>query len=241
MKCKALKKAASLHIDARLHPVKARQVEDHLIGCAECSNFVRDLRLISRGLGQLPMPAVPPRLLGETLEAFDWATNRRRRGFADLLRQLMKIAFSHPQAVSSVASLVITASLFTAILAHFKPIPEMEFVYHRKPITFSTVQFNLLNQGAQVPGAGVYTLPRVQESNGLDAFLDVTKSRQLVLITEVQTDGRASVVDVLGSPTTAIVDTFRSSFQGLRFHPATSSGRPVATQLVLLVQKLDVE
>lgn len=242
MNCTTVKKESSAYIDGQLQLAKSRRLEAHLTTCARCADHIKELRFISQGLGQLPPPRVPARLLSDTLEAFD-TLNRRRNIFGDAIRRLTKIAFFHPRAVSSVASLVITTSLFVAVLSNFKPLPEMEFEYHREPITLSTVQFNLLNQGAlPAPGAGVYTIPRVQHSSGLDAFLDVTKSSQVVLITQVQSDGRASVVDVVGSSArSSISDAFRESFQGLRFHPATSSGRPVATQLVLLIQKLDVE
>lgn len=242
MKCQTIRRDASAHIDGMLEGTRAQVLRAHLRECAECAQYVENLRSLVLTLKELPRPAVPARLTQDILEAVDALPMGRPRWLARLIPHLVRLVVAHPQVVSLMASVVITSSLMLAILANFTPLPVIPVASHRPQITLTPVEYRLLNQG-RVPSSatGVYTLPRLRQGGNLDALFAATQSDEFALITVVHPDGRASVVDVLTPPASSrILAQANESLQELRFQPAMNSGRPVSTQLVMLVQRLDV-
>lgn len=242
MKCQTIRRDVSAYIDGMLEGTRAQILRAHLRECSECAHYVENLRSLASTLRELPRPAVPPRLTQDILEAFDALPRGRSRWRDRLIPHLVRLAVAHPQVVSLVASVAITSSLMLAILANFTPLPMIPVVSHKQQITLTPVEYRLLNQGMAPPSAtGVYTLPRLRQSGNLDALFAATQSDEFALITVVHPDGRASVVDVLAPPASPrLLAQANESLQGLRFQPAMNSGRPVSTQLVMLVQRLDV-
>ncbi len=242
MTCRAVRRNASAYIDGRVAHACARELRAHLQECAACSRYVEDLRSLARALRELPRPVPPAQLRYEILDAFDALSAGRPRWRAHLISRLARLAVAHPQAVSLVASMAITSSLMLAILAHFTPLPVIPVVSQQPKITLTSQEYRLLNQGmAPPPIAGIYTLPRLRQSSNLDALFAAAQSDEFALITVVHPDGRASIVDVLAPPADSqVLEQANESLRGLRFQPAMNSGRPVSTQLVMLVQRLDV-
>jgi len=168
MRCKTVRKESSLYIDGRLEAVTAREMEAHLAECADCAQYVEDVAEISRRLRELPKPTVPPTLLSAVLEAFGSPDRTRWGAVTDQIRRWAAVVLVYPRAVSSAVSFLVTALLFIAVLSVFKPIPEPSYVYYPKPITFTSLQFDLLNgQTARRQGQLTYAFPRVQESRRL--------------------------------------------------------------------------
>jgi hypothetical protein len=60
-------------------------------------------------------------------------------------------------------------------------------------------------------------------------------------LVEVDSDGRGRLVDMLNSPNDPyLIEQLWWSLRNRTFQPATVSGHPVPTRIILLVEKVDV-
>lgn len=240
MTCTEFKKWASPYVDHQLAPPKQRLVAQHLAQCAACQLYLTQLRAVSGSLSRLTPPAPPPELLSRTMTAFDGLRQDRE---TSAMMRAMSWAYLHSRAISAVASFLITITCYGGILEQLKSIPYLPTFTRSGSINLSASQYDRVNgQNESEFGAASYTFPRVRRSGHSESPLAQMGTKSVVVIVMIHSDGRASLVEVLapaGSP--HLVQQVQSALRNLRFRPATTGGRPVPTQLVLLVERVDVQ
>src|SRR6185295_19364061 len=90
-----------------------------------------------------------------------------------------------------------------------------------------------------------YQLPRVLDNSALVSFSHIAYqkagSQGMSALVEVDSDGRGKLVDVLNAPKDPyLIEQLWWSLRNRTFQPATVSGDPVPTRIILLVEKVDV-
>jgi hypothetical protein len=241
MKCKTFKKQVSLYLDDQLNSWEQPAFILHLNQCVDCREYLEQMRTLWQSLRRWPRPQAPADFVAHTMAAFDARSQRRQAGLWGRLVQMSNWATLHPRPVSAVASFVITLVLYSVILGHLKPITYVPVAAHREPITLSSSEFNWLNNAAGPPSSSPYTFPRVETMHQLVASIDQTRKGHFVVVTLIHPDGKASLVEVIDPPgSPEVIEQVQVALRNLSFRPAMISGRPVATQLVLMVQRVDV-
>jgi hypothetical protein len=244
MNCKRFKKQVPLVLDDYLDTSEQSVLMLHATQCASCQGYLEEMRVLRRNLRQLPRPRVPADFVPRTVAAFDARERQRRLGLWGRLVGVGNWALVHPRTVSAVSSLVITLVSYSVILGHLKPITHFYFpmAAHTEPVTFSHAEFQWLNnQSGPESGYRTVTFPRVETTRQLVASIDQTRKTRFVVLATVHADGKISLVEVLDPPgTREVFEQVQTALQNLSFYPARSDGRPVDTQLVLMVQLVDV-
>lgn len=239
MTCAKFRQQVSLYVDRQMAPPEQRLVDQHLSQCQACRFHLAQLRAVSRSLGQLTPPTVPPDLLAKTLAAFD---GLQQGPEAKVLMLVKEWAYVHSRAVAAVASFLITIVCYGGILGQLKPIPYLPVFTRPASINLSAAQYYQVNGQVGSPGgAESYTFPRVQRSGQVAGSLAQISPKSVVIVALIDSDGRAWLVEVLhpvGNP--QLAQQVQSALQSLRFRPAMSSGRPVPTQLVMLMEQVEI-
>jgi hypothetical protein len=243
MRCAQFRKLASSYLDRQLdRQLTSRQQHGfsrHIAQCGGCQTYLTQLRHVAEGLSGLPRPAVPPELLSETLDAVD---HLRQEPAASSGLWLINFAMSHSRPVAAVASFLITIICYGGILGQFKPIPYLPSFTHTEAIEVTSTQYDWVNGRVSVESSPVsYTFPRVQEASAVNNSLVKMGTTPIVFVALVHSDGHASLVEVLAPPSTPqLIEQVQYALQSLKFQPATTGGRAVPTQLVLMVERVDI-
>lgn len=239
MNCRRCRKLASAYLDRQLAPPEHRDVLQHLSRCPSCRAYLGELEHISRRLGALPSVTPPATLAADTVAAF---VRLRQRPSMGILTALANWAMSHARPVSAVASFLITAVCYGAILGQMKPIPSIPLSVRAPTITVSASQYRWINGlSSSSLDASSYTFPRIRRAPSSDASLAEVKTTPIVVIAMIHADGRASLVQLVepaGTP--QLMEHVRTALSALQFRPAMAGGHPVPTRLILLVDRMDV-
>jgi hypothetical protein len=181
------------------------------------------------------------------------ATRRARReiGLAEsLFEWLLKL---NPRPVALATGLVVSLLSFASLFSSFRPIPssspETQQVAIYPIINGSDREYHSYNN--LPPDAGstdsehYYQLPRVLDNSALVSFSHIAYQKPgnqaMSALVEVDLDGRGKLVDVLNAPKDPyLIEQLWWSLRDRTFQPATVSGRPVPTRIILLVEKMDV-
>mgnify|MGYP000418670687 FL=1 len=237
--CARVRRDFSPYLDGELSPERERALQRHVAACSACASHLEELRALTQELRRLPRPAVPRDLTSQILDALD-GERRRASTWFTLLRRMGRLAFAHPKAAAAVISVLITTSLLGALFSVLRPVPEVPLAYYSAPIALDAQQYGLLN-GEMEHSAGSYTFPRLRSSGHLEQLFHAASSDQLMVVTFVHPDGRASLVDIVAPSRPMDLTEMKSSFSDVRFEPAKRAGQqPVSTQLVVLLHRLDV-
>lgn len=237
--CAIVRRDLSAYLDGELPPERERSLKAHVVLCPACAHYLEDLRELACGLRRLPRPTVPHDLGSQLLDALKGERMKRRSGLY-WLRSAGRVVFTYPKAASALISLVVTVVLLGALLSVLRPVPEVPLAYYQAPIALDAQQYSLLNGEMSHP-YGIYTFPRLRSSGHLEELFRAAASDQLVVVTFVHPDGRASLVDIVTPSSRVGAMDVRTSFSGVRFEPAKRAGQhPVSTQLVMLLHRLDV-
>ncbi|MBI4468881.1 MAG: zf-HC2 domain-containing protein [Acidobacteria bacterium] len=243
MRCDKAQVLISEWQDEMLESELRSALETHLRVCSECHDHARSLRDLSSRLGALPAPDYPEalssRIVAEAVSRGLLPGHSRSRASR---RWTGEVWYRRERAIALAASFLITTTAYLLLLGYLKPVPTWTVPGRAEPIAISPRQFAELNAQPQFTHGDRYTLPRVMSTSGLEESLSGAPAQAIFLVTLVQTDGRASVVEMVsprGRPDVAAQLTV--AVQDISFRPATTSGRPVATQLVLMVEKIDVQ
>lgn len=70
MTCQQLVELVSDYLEDRLAPEERESFEDHLALCADCREYVEQMRVTLRALGRLPEESLSPAARDGLLEAF---------------------------------------------------------------------------------------------------------------------------------------------------------------------------
>jgi TonB family protein len=242
MNCQRFNKRVSLYLDDQLGHREQTEFLAHLNQCAYCREHLAQMRAIWQEMRRLPRPAVAAGLVQQTLAAFDAHQRTRPMDIGGRFRQLANWAVIHPRTVSAVASIVITLAFYTAILDQLKPLTNLALVAHTEPVLLSPSAYHRLNGSSEpLSESPSFTFPRVEAASELVNSLGQTRRGHLVVLALVHTDGRVSLVEVVepsGSP--EVEEQANVALRRMWFRPAMLAGRPVATQLVLMLHSVEV-
>lgn len=162
----------------------------------------------------------------------------------------------NPRPVAYATGFAISALSFLLLFSSFRPIPVSEIVDTEQAAIFPVISgsdrefhsYNDLPPDPDSPDAGsdhYYQLPRVLDHGALVSFSHIAYQKPgnegMSAMVEVESDGRARLVDILDAPKDPyLIEQLWWSLRNRTFQPATVSGRPVSTRIILLVEKMDV-
>jgi anti-sigma factor RsiW len=70
MTCRELVEVVSDYLEGRLSPVYTRRLEEHLLVCPYCVEYIAQMRRTIAALGELTEDSISPESRGALLEAF---------------------------------------------------------------------------------------------------------------------------------------------------------------------------
>jgi hypothetical protein len=250
MECKNFELTASAYIDRQLRENEAADYREHLSACAGCRLHLVETEAVSLALRNADRPAAPRELRSYIMTE---ATRRARNEISlgeSLFAWLLKL---NPRPVAYATGLVISVLSFAALFSSFRPIPFGEIQSEQAAIfpviSGSDREYhsynNLPPDGGITESEHYYQLPRVLDNSALVSFSHIAYQKRgnegMSALVEVDSDGRGRLVDVIDAPKDPyMIEQLWWSLRNRTFQPATVSGRPVSTRIILLVEKMDV-
>lgn len=250
MECNKFEYTASAYIDRQLHESEAAEYRQHLSTCGGCRLRLTEIEEVSLTLRQADRPAVPRELRSYVMTE---ATRRARKEVSlaeGLLSWLLKL---NPRPVSYATGVVISMLSFMSLFSSFRPIPlngpESEQAAIYPVISGSDLEYhsynNLPPHVDTSDSEHYYQLPRVLDNSALVSFSHIAYQKAgnqgMSALVEVDSDGRGKLVDVIDAPQDPyLIEQLWWSLRNRTFQPATVSGHPVPTRIILLVEKVDV-
>lgn len=250
MECKKFELTASAYIDRRLAENEAADYRAHLDGCDGCRLHLVETEAVSLALRTAEPPELPRELHGYVMtEAI-----RRARNEVSLSERLLEgVMKLNPHLVAYATGVLVSMLSFASLFSSFRPIPlggtESEQVAIYPIINGSDSEYhsynNLPPDGSAMKTDHYYQLPRVLDNSALVSFSHIAYQKPgiqgMSALVEVDPEGRGKLVDVLDAPKDPyMVEQLWWSLRDRTFQPATVSGRPVPTRIILLVEKVDV-
>jgi hypothetical protein len=250
MECNKFELTASAYIDRQLHESEALEYREHLFTCVGCRLHLTEIEEVSLTLRKADRPAIPRELRSYIMTE---ATRRARKEISlteGLVAWLLKL---NPRPVAYATGLVISLLSFTSLFSSFRPIPlsgpESEQAAIYPIISGSDREYHSYNNLPADAGAmeteHYYQLPRVLDNSALVSFSHIAYQKAgnqgMSALVEVDSDGRGKLVDVIDAPQDPyLIEQLWWSLRNRTFQPATVSGHPVPTRIILLVEKVDV-
>ena len=250
MECKKFELAASAYLDRQLHENQAVEYREHLATCEGCRLHFTEIERVSLALRNVERPEAPRELRSYIMNE---AVRRARREITLTESALAWVQKLNPRVVAYAAGVVISFLSFASLFSSFRPIP-LSSQYNEQAaivpiINGSDREFHSYNNlpPDQVANAveNYYQLPRVLDNSALVSFSHIAYqkpgSQGMSALVEVDSDGRGRLVDVLNAPKDPyLIEQLWWSLRNRTFQPATVSGHPVPTRIILLVEKVDV-
>lgn len=256
MECKKFELTASAYIDRQLNESDATRYREHLFACDRCRLHLAETEATSLALRSVQQPDVPRELRSYIMTE---AARRARREVTftqGVFEWLLKL---NPRPVSVAAGVVVSLLSFATLFSSFKPIPlgavESQEAAISPVISGSNREYHSYNNlppdaagsvdAASKDSEHYYQLPRVLDNSALVSFSHIAYQKPgnqgMSALVEVDPDGRGRLVDVLNAPQDPyLIEQLWWSLRDRTFQPATVSGRPVPTRIILLVEKVDV-
>ncbi|HVS21927.1 MAG TPA: zf-HC2 domain-containing protein [Pyrinomonadaceae bacterium] len=264
MSCEEIQESLSLYYDDGLMPEARASCYRHLEVCPVCRARLLELRSIRRSLAVLSRPTPPADLIPSINKALvaEASAQRARRNttIGDVISEwlqprVMRYAFS------SVASILLFASVFAALRPHMialreaglafdaalvanEPVDPLSVRYDiNKPISPESyaalrTPFNAVSPSLN-PGGALATLtwsPAHLHDNGNQS------ADNMVVVADVFTNGSASVADVMQAPRDRrmLADFQKALRESAAFVPAALDRRPETMRVVFSIQRVDV-
>lgn len=251
MECKKFELAASAYLDRQLSEPDTAAYRTHLATCADCSVHLEELEQVSRLFGDLSEPETPRELHSYVMTEVKRQAHHEITLGQRLLNGLLKF---NPRVVAYTAGLVISLTSFGMLFSSFRPIPVGGIVETEQAAIFPVVSgsdreyhsYNgLPSDSAVSQEENYYQLPRMLDNSALVSFSHMVNQRGgnegISAMVEIDSDGRANLINVIDGPKDPyVVEQLWWSLHDRIFQPATVSGRPVPTRIILLVEKVDV-
>lgn len=251
MECKKFDLTASAYIDRQLHENKAVEYREHLAGCVDCRLHLTEIEEVSLALRKTDQPEVPRELRSYIMTE---ATRRARREINLSERFLAWLLKLNPRPVAYATGVVISLLSFASLFSSFRPIPLGESRGEQAAAIFPIISgsdreyhsYNNLPQDANsTDRTNYYQLPRVLDNSALVSFSHIAYQKVgnqgMSALVEVDSEGRGKLVDVIDAPKDPyLIEQLWWSLRNRTFQPATVSGHPVPTRIILLVEKVDV-
>jgi hypothetical protein len=254
MRCETFELIASAYVDQELAAHEVQESRAHLAICPLCRKYLKELEETSLFFKASPMPEVPRELHGYVMTAIE----RRVSGDLSLGQRIGEwMEKMNPRPFSYATGVVVSVLLFAVTLAGFKPIPVSDedrrlsstavLLAPPPAIVSSGAEFNVYNNlPANIASLNDETYEMPQMNNvSMVSFSHLAFQRpgdeSMRVLVKVETDGRAEVVHVLDDPKDPmVVEQFWWNLSNPTFKPATMNGQPVATQMIMLIEKMDV-
>ncbi len=255
MNCDMFEQMTSAYLDEELSAQEAIAYQSHLSNCLMCGRYLAEIRQASRSLRGLSVSDVPRELHGYVMSA----VAGRVSGEVDVTRRLYEwLLKMNPLPLSYAAGAIVSIILFAFVLSGVKPIPlprndnrlnDISALMTVPPINGSTAEFYRYNDIQTKPplqgNEEYYELPRVLNTGSMVSFSNLAYQKPgnegLAALVEVESDGRARLVEVIDQPKdSSVVEQLWWSLTNPTFQPALIDGHPVPTKIVFLVEKMDV-
>jgi hypothetical protein len=250
MECKKFELTASAHLDRQLDEREAIEYRRHLLTCDGCRLRLAETEAVSLVLKTAEHPPVPRELRSYVMTE---ATRRARNEISLAESLVLWLQKLNPRPIAYATGLIISVLSFATLFSSFRPIPlggtESRQVAIYPIINGSDREFhsynNLPPDASSADSLHYYQLPRVLDNSALVSFSHIAYQKAgnqgMSALVEVDSEGRGSLVDVLDAPKDPyLIEQLWWSLQDRTFQPATVSGHPVPTRIVLLVEKVDV-
>lgn len=263
MSCDEIQKSLSLYVDDGLTPDARAICYGHLEVCPVCRAHLADLRSIRHRLAMLSRPSPPVDLIPSINNALvTKAVAERARSnatFGDVISEWLQPRAMR-YAFSSLASLVLFASVFVALRPHMLALHEAALAFDapvaNQPADPLRVRFDITKPISPESYAALRS-PYNAESPSLNpggALATLTWSpihvhrdgRQdaddMIVVADVFSNGAASLADVMQAPRDRrLLEEFEKALRkNAAFVPAALDRRPETMRVVFSVQRVDV-
>jgi hypothetical protein len=251
MECKTFTSMASAHLDGQLTDAESVACRAHMAECTDCRRRFEEANRASLLLKELSSPAAPRELHGYVMREVASRARHELTLTQLAVRWLMRF---NPRLVAYSAGSVISALLFAVVFSGFRPIPVPVVEANETALIFPVVsgsdrEYHSYNNLPQDTNAAAeehyYQLPRVLDNSALVSFshivYDKPGNQTMSAMVEVDSDGRAQLIDVLNAPKDPyVVEQLWWTLRNRTFQPATVSGHPVSTRIIMFVEKVDI-
>jgi hypothetical protein len=260
MNCQEAQQSLSLYVDDQLAlPVRAA-CDEHLRECPVCRAELEEMRSISRGLAALPRPLPPPTLASSINYALLIEAGARERlpvlPLGVRLARWLKPRVM-PYTIGSLASILLFTVMFNALRPHLQALAEAALAARQEEASINVVYVGVDGSSINQPiGPELFASqrapyndesPSLNPRGALAAFThihthDSEGDDDMIVVTDVFSDGRASLSDVVSPPRDRrMLDDFQDALQkNAAFVPASYDRRPETMRVVFVVQKVDV-
>ncbi len=251
MECKKFELTPSAYIDRQLDEKEAAGYREHLSTCAGCRRQLAEIEEVSLVVRRTDQIEVPRELRSYIMTE----ATRRARGEISLSEGLFAWLLKlNPRPVAYAAGLVISLLSFASLFSSFRPIPLGETRGEQATAIYPIISGsdreyqsynNLPQDAATIDTEHYYQLPRVLDNSALVSFSHIAYQKAgnqgMSALVEVDSDGRGRLVNVIDAPQDPyLIEQLWWSLRNRTFQPATVSGHPVPTRIILLVEKVDV-
>jgi hypothetical protein len=251
MECKTSKLNTSAYLDRQLTDAETVAYREHQAVCGDCRLYLAEVEESSLILRELETPEVPRELHSYVMREVVSHAYKEVTVEQQVLAWLTKF---NPRLVSYSAGLIISAMLFGIVFSGFRPIPVPAAVASETAMIYPAVSgsereyqsYNdLPRDNNAAPEDHYYQLPRMLDNSALVSFSHLvynTPGREAMsAMVEVGPDGRARLLNVLNEPKDPhIIEQLWWSLRSRNFKPATVSGRPVSTRIIMFVEKVEI-
>ncbi|HJQ23636.1 MAG TPA: zf-HC2 domain-containing protein [Blastocatellia bacterium] len=251
MECKKFQIIASAYLDGQVTDAEAVASDAHLAACGDCRRHIAEVEQASSLLRELTTPETPRELHGYVMRE---VALRARKELTVMQRAVGWLQKFNPRLVSYSAGSMLSAVLFALVFSGFRPIPVPAVEAKETALIFPVVsgsdrEYHSYNNLPQNKDAATeenyYQLPRVLDNSALISFSHIVYSKPgneaMSAMVEVDSDGRAQLIDVLNAPKDPqVIEQLWWSLRNRTFQPATVSGRPVSTRIIMFVEKVDI-
>lgn len=256
MECKKFELTASAYVDRQLPEVESAEYRSHLSVCDDCRLHLVEIEQMSLLFRDFEKPETP-----RELNSYIMTEARRHANKEINFGQLMVewIAKLNPRLVAYATGVVLSVFSFGILLSSFKPISveslsrgaimESEQAAIFPVISGSDREYHSYNGLPADEGAPgdehYYQLPRVLDNSALVSFSYIAYKQGgnegMSALVEVDSDGCAKLVDMIDTPKDPfLIEQLWWTLSNRTFQPATVSGHPVSTRIILLVERMDV-
>jgi hypothetical protein len=262
MLCEETRPSLSQYVDDCVSLPARVAIDEHLDRCPVCRDEVIELRALRRRLSLLTPPTPPADLAANISNALAIeAAARRQQSTPSLGQRIARFVepWVMPYSAGSFASVLMFFLMFTALRPHFvalreaaaqqrgsvlmiqtveggydlyEPITPEGFAASRGSVTIESPSLN--PGGALAALTTSYAHPRARDNGEAD---------DMIVVTNVFSNGAASLVDVVQPPRDKrMLDEFESALRrDAAFVPASLDRRPDTMRVVFAVQKVDVD
>lgn len=266
MLCEEARQSLSQYVDDCVSLPARVAIDEHLDRCPVCRDEVIELRALRRRLTLLTAPTPPSDLAATITDALAIeAAARRQQSTPSLGQRVVRFIepWVMPYSAGSFASVLMFFLMFTALRPHFvalreaaeaaaqqrggvimiqaveggydlyQPITPEGFAASRGSVT---VESPTLNPGGALAALTTsYARPRAARTE--------SEADDMIVVTNVFSNGAASLVDVVQPPRDKrMLDEFESALRrDAAFVPASLDRRPDTMRVVFAVQKVDVD